>query len=32
MPGTLKRIATDWHLWIPAAVLVAGIVLLMVVR
>ena len=32
MPAQLKRIATDSHLWIPAAVLVAGTVLLLVVR
>jgi len=32
MRGTFQRIATDSHLWIPAAVLIAGIVLLMVVR
>jgi hypothetical protein len=27
-----KRIATDSHLWIPAAVLVLGVLLLLVVR
>ncbi|HUA60875.1 MAG TPA: translocated intimin receptor Tir [Verrucomicrobiae bacterium] len=32
MPTDLKRIATDSHLWIPAAVLIAGIVLLLVLR
>jgi len=28
----IRRIATDSHLWIPAAVLVVGIVVLLVVR
>jgi hypothetical protein len=36
MPGPreslVRRISTDSHFWIPLAVLIAGIVLLLVVR
>jgi len=28
----LKKILTDWHFWIPAVVLVAGIAVLMLIR